>query len=348
MLAPQFSNLPGTVFMMLLEYTVIVLLSNYCQKCYTSNHQSVLSNASIDENDSPGVNTTPKDIGSHKNQVHQLMFERTYESYTPLLTNIMFCTRFLSLGYVLGISVVAEELLTKSDGIFFFTNWNTKLISLYFLLSTICSLIGLVEQQQPSCDRRGIRRSLKSLFLCTVHCLFEICGGTAILVTVVAFGLLDPSFTFWNVSCHFVTLVTLLVEMTLNTMFVRLNHIALNVTWAFIYISFVWIVVYTGRHHWPYYFLETSSSICYIQYSGLVIADLFFYFVWWSLSQVKCFVLKGFLEDSCTTAVENEGNSTGNRRGITNGSPYSPVPLNDRSAAGQERQGIRGPEPFIL
>jgi hypothetical protein len=240
---PQFSNLPGTIFMILVEYAFVFLLSNYCENRYPIHHQTVSINASIDESDDVGVKTVQNDSSSASCDKFIATFENTYKSHSTLLTSVLFCTRLLSLGYVLGISVVAEELITKTDGMFFFTNWNTKLISLYFLLTCICSVRGFIQQQtggimQPS---RGIRRtddrmsSLNLLYARTVRCLFEVCGGTAILVTVVAFGLLDPSFTFCNVSCHFVTLVTLLVEMMLNNMLVRINRIVLNITWAFVY-----------------------------------------------------------------------------------------------------------------
>jgi hypothetical protein len=344
---PQFSNLPGTIFMILVEYAFVFLLSNYCENCCSIHHQTVSSNASINESDDIGVKTVQNDLGSASSDKLWATFENTYESHSPLLTSVLFCTRLLSLGYVLGISVVAEELITKTDGMFFFTNWNTKLISLYFLLTCICSIRGYIQQQagiiQPS---RGVSgnddrmSSLNLLYARTVQCLFEVCGGTAILVTVVAFGLLDPSFTFWNVSCHFVTLVTLLVEMMLNNVFVRINHIVLNVTWACVYMAFVWIVVYTEHREWPYFFLQTSSSVCYFHYSGLVIADLFFYFIWWSLSQLKLRVLNIHKEGACGTVRRVEGSR--HRRS------YSPVPPSDGAADGPVGEGVRGGAPFNI
>lgn len=327
--------------MVLVEYAFVFLLSNYCKSCCSIYQRTVFSDASID------ATTNQNSVGSASSNKLRVNFENAFQSHSPLLTSVLFCTRLLSLGYILGISVIAEELLTKSDGMFYFTNWNTKLISLYFLLTCICSIVGFTQQQagifQPSRDTKSNDDRTSSLtVLCarTVHCLFEICGGTAILVTVVAFGLLDPSFTFWNTSCHFVTLVTLLVEMILNNMFVRIDDIVLNITWAFIYIAFVWVAVYIGHHDWPYFFLQTSSSACYFQYSGLVIADLFFYFVWWSLSQFKLIVLNFCKVDTSSAERWAEENSTGRS--------YSPVPLCNAAADGHVGEGVTGGAPFNI
>lgn len=347
MLSEQFSNLPGTIFMVLVEYAFVFLLSNYCKSCCSIYQRAVFNDASIYARDDTGVSTDQSSVESASSNKLRANFENTFQSHSPLLTSVLFCTRLLSLGYVLGISVIAEELLTKSDGMFYFTNWNTKLISLYFLLTCICSIVGFTQQQadmfQPSRDNKSNddrTSSLNELWARTVHCLFEICGGTAILVTVVAFGLLDPSFTFWNTSCHFVTLVTLLVEMMLNNMFVRINDIVLNITWAFIYIAFVWVVVCIGHHDWPYFFLQTSSSVCYLQYSGLVIADLFFYFVWWSLSQFKLSVLNFCKVDTSSTGRRAERNSAGRS--------YSPIPLCNAAADGPVGEGATGRAPFNI
>ena len=281
------SDLLQTVCVVVLEY-LLILIATVCQSHITRRCRS-----QIDENLRDCATT--------------VTFKCTYESYSPPLNFFLFITRLLSLGYILGISVIAEDFLTKSGGLLYFTNWNTRLISLYFFLASVCSIFGLIatlrlevparsNNTDFSDERVGISmrkhnvvpEQHESNFSAQVlRGLFEVCGGTSLLITVVAFGLLDPEFEFWNVSSHFVTLVTLLVELCLNAMFVRLDHYIFNITWALLYLIFVWIAVFLDLESWPYYFLDTSSPSRNYAYSGLLLANFIFYFFWYGLSEVK-------------------------------------------------------------
>jgi hypothetical protein len=57
---------------------------------------------------------------------------------------------------------------------------------------------------------------------------------------------------------HLVTLITLLVEMSLNKLAVRFDHFPFNIMWAYIYLIFIWLIVYMGIVDWPYFFLQTG------------------------------------------------------------------------------------------
>ena len=173
-------------------------------------------------------------------------YENTYESHSQFFQYILFLTRVLSLGYVLGISVIANDILMKDNrSWFYFTNWNTKFIALYFFVAVISSISGVLEphvhnqnqygQNNPNNNNnnnnsnRGIYqenkfdqifsnltdlpiiKNKKKILAKMIPIFFEVAGGSSILVTVIAFGILDPTFEFWNVSTHLVTVMTMIV-----------------------------------------------------------------------------------------------------------------------------------------
>lgn len=237
---------------------------------------------------------------------NRMKFEDTYRSYSPSFTYILFITRTFSLSFIFGISVIVHDII-DINSLYYFTNWNTILISFYFLFAMICSINGLIYDdpsnilvQQTARDETNlINQTSKiiwspeiSFFSRILLGLFSICGGSAILVTVIAFTILDPSFTFWNVSVHFVTLIALLVEMSLNKLIVRFDHYPFNITWAYLYLIFVWVLVFMGVGDWPYFFLQTDSTSSYSSYSGLVFVNLLFYSIWFGLSELKCYTIK--------------------------------------------------------
>lgn len=278
----------GLATLLLVEYTSILAIFRYyeylsCNCCQTQGSVHV-------------------PITSDTVQKYQflLRFENTYESFTVPLQYLLFVTRSLSLIYILGISVIANDISVVDDRSWvYFTNWNTKMIAFYFLLAFISSITGLLSPSatdetnntsSTNFRNNGYTKYL-SLYMRIFLVVFEVAGGTSILVTVVAFGILDPSFTFWNVSIHFVTLLTLLIELSLNKVFVRFDHYPFNISWAIIYLIFIWILVYFNLQSWPYFFLKVNSNICYVYYTGLFLADFLFYTIWYSFSELKFFIL---------------------------------------------------------
>jgi hypothetical protein len=112
--------------------------------------------------------------------------------------------------------------------------------------------------------------------------------GTACLVTVINFSALNPEFSFWNVSQHFITLMTLILELFLNNMYVRADHYPFNISWAFLYLIFIWPLVVMSRiSFWPYFFLKTDTYSCFFYYTGLVVADFLFYYLFYAISWLK-------------------------------------------------------------
>lgn len=112
--------------------------------------------------------------------------------------------------------------------------------------------------------------------------------GTALFITVINYSATDPTYAFWNVSHHFMTLLTLILELFLNNMYVRADHYPFNLSWAVLYLICIWPVVVMNKiPDWPYLFLATDTYFCCLYYIGLFTADFLFYYVFYALSKLK-------------------------------------------------------------
>ena len=302
---------------MVIEYFLVVLVFAYyrrfcCKRCVPRDGDEI-DTTLYDE--ATGILSNP----SQTSLKMKCQFEDTYESYLPNAKYLLFITRVLSLGFILGVSVIANYILVGRNQWFYFTLWNAELTSVYFLLAVTCSIIGFLYGSKPLSNLCVVKmtsassaRILWSAEVCRfahiVRILFEVCGGNALLVMAVAFILLNPEFKFWNVAVHFVVALSLVVEMFMNNMYVRFDHFPLNLAWPALFLIFIWPIVYTGIRDWPYYFLETDTSYCFLYYTGLLIVNLIFYYIWYGFSELKFFLRSNFvkysLSEYCYDVVE--------------------------------------------
>jgi hypothetical protein len=121
-----------------------------------------------------------------------------------------------------------------------------------------------------------------------IKSIFFIVIGTAVLVTVINYSVIDSSCSFWNLSQHFITLVTLILELFLNNMYIRADHYPFNMSWALLYLIFIWPLVAMNRiPSYPYPFLATDTSLCFFYYFSLFVVDALVYYTFYSLSYLK-------------------------------------------------------------
>ena len=208
-------------------------------------------------------------------------FESTYSSANKTLQLTLFITRVLSCLFfpAIGVGLNTELDSRKPFDLKFFTNWNVLLISLYFALATLSSILG-ARGDFIAQDRKRF-----SMFL---HVLFEVAGSTAMMVTVVDFTLLESDFNLMNTTCHFATSCALIVESLLNSFDVRWPHLVFVFCWFMAYLSVIWPLVYYGKvTEWPYDFLDTSSSSSFAWYSALLFAVVIFYGLWVYIAKAK-------------------------------------------------------------
>jgi hypothetical protein len=71
-------------------------------------------------------------------------------------------------------------------------------------------------------------------------------------------------------------------------MTVRWEHVLFNVTWALMYLIFIWPYIACGeRKSWPYFFLETDNASIFPWYVGLFVLVILFYYIFWLFNYVK-------------------------------------------------------------
>lgn len=306
-MALDFSYLGGLIPLIVFEYVFVLILcrcSRFCC-CEVCREDEVPYEAENDYGYTAEIDmgnpNTPMSRKTH------LRFEDTYESFHPAFKYILFFTRFLSFYYICGVAVVANYIIVGSQQWFLFSMWNTELLSIYFGCAVISSVYGIVYGEDHSIpstiiDVEGGSRERRTRVLWSsevimfgriVQILFEVCGGTAVYMTIINFTLQDPKFSFWNVTSHFITIMVLVLELFLNNMYVRADHFIFNISWGFLYLIFIWPLVVLGRiSNWPYRFLELDTKTCYLYYTLLVFADIVFYFVFYALSRGKYHVRK--------------------------------------------------------
>lgn len=237
-----------------------------------------------------------------------LPFQFTYQSLNPYGGRLLLLiTRLMSLGYIFGIPGLWNFINHDFNNLFYFTHWNILMISTYYACAISSSVIGFLYNQKlrsgsgvadnswmavespistPEDDVFWSAHVKRLGFV--IQILFEVAGGSALFVTVVAFSFLNPNFEFWNVSDHFVTSMTFLVEMAQNTMIIRWHHVLLNMFWAMLYLFYIWPAVGSGAvTDWPYSFLNTANAGCFGWYFMLFFGNAVFYTLWYSLSRVK-------------------------------------------------------------
>lgn len=276
-------------------------------------------------------------------------FECTYDSpyLRPQWRYALVVWRFIGFNYMFGVSFMWNYVNNPESAIFF-TLWNVDILSLYFLLSFICSVIGLRHHSrysqyghQPSWDAISSVHGMESspvhhpdplspaAFVASdpsaslywseplqrlgyvVQMLFEVAGASAFFVTVVAFTTLDSEFALWNVSIHFVTSILMLGEALLNNMAVRWEHVALQVSWPVLYLIYCWPMTKEGvLNHWPYFFLNTDTVTIFIWYALLLGADMLFFGIFWLLNWWKRRYLTRLILRCTQTNNANTTNNT--------------------------------------
>ena len=189
--------------------------------------------------------------------------ESTYKSCldkgrNQLCTLILLLFRLGFLGFFLGITCIDDYLLEKGRNWFYFTTWNVDLISLYYLLAVLFSIIGIYSDNYKQSkiilikDDHGNWTENFQIIGFFFQILFQVAAATAFFVTTINFILLSPEFYFWNVAQHFVTSISFLVELLLNSIIVRWEILVFHLQWVVLYLIYIWPMVVTGYNYYKY------------------------------------------------------------------------------------------------
>ena len=189
----------------------------------------------------------------------------------------------------------------------YFTYWNVGMAFFYYLIATICSILGYFRQ--PT-DVGNWPDSI--VYFGKVHRIFfSVVGSTAFFITVVNFTLLSATDSFANISDHLITSLTFLIEMMLSTTTVPVYNLFYMITWAIVWISFV-LIIYPGTgalNEWPYFFLDSYTSAVYFWYPILILLMVVFYFIWYGLSNFKVKYIIKPNQDNTTSTSNTEPNN---------------------------------------
>jgi hypothetical protein len=173
----------------------------------------------------------------------------------------------------------------------YFATWNAVLMSLYFFTAMRCSIAGLFYTTKPDPDQ--------SLFPIRVfQMVAEIVGASALFISVADFIFVDDSFSLSNASVNFGTLLAMVIELALSSIYVRFIDVWVNALWGAIYLIFTWIFVSNDIESWPYSILDMSDIDSIGWYSLILVANMAAFTIWYWLSELK-FVAK------CRLGVED-------------------------------------------
>ena len=258
-------------------------------------------------------------------------FSRTYRC--AILSHypgqfIVLATRVGCFSFFFGVAFIWDIVQYDVSSAKYFTHWNIFLIVLYYGMACMASIYGLLYDRQHN-SRSSVQVERKDervvnleeddelwsihmeYFGYSMQIIFEVAGGTALFVTVVVFTILNPSAEFWNFTDHLFTTISFLVELSLNDLVVRWEHVIFNVLWAMLYLIYIWPAVAEGSvHYWPYGFLQVQGASSFGAYTALVVANIGFYALWCALSWLKfrCIAAAGVNdgETSPENAVEED------------------------------------------
>jgi hypothetical protein len=219
--------------------------------------------------------------------------------------------RVINLLYFFGVSFLWGYIYFHGNNSYFFTIWNIDIICLYYFLMVIATSIGIYYDDDLQEHKRLFAKGDVVFwsdriitFGYILQIMYAFVGATALFITVVAFSTLEHRFVIWNVSFHFVTSVSFVFDAMLNNLRVRWEHLAMNISWIFLYLIFIWSMVGSGTlQTWPYFFLNTDTVGVFVWYPLLFVMNIVFYGLWMGINNVKRVVAKHKVDSH----LKNEG-----------------------------------------
>lgn len=175
----------------------------------------------------------------------------------------------------------------------FFTQWNVCLITFFFLLASVASLLHVLKLDTS----KYLSEKTLSILNFSLSLLFEIVGASAIFVTCVDLSFLSADPSLLNMVLHVSTSCSQLVELSLNNISVDAHHFLFALGWPQLYLIFITIIVTTGIRGWPYDFLRTDTPNCFIWYHLMLLLFVIFYAVWCALFKAKVAIARAIHVD---------------------------------------------------
>jgi hypothetical protein len=276
--------LPYVIVEVVVVYTIVLGVFYWLarRKTYTTFQKTDIESPTKDDNND--------EVGLQREIVQVKHFEDAYQvvwapkSFTASL--LLCVARFAVFCFFLGYVLIWAPATNGASSYRFFTYWNILTIDIYYLAAFISSVIGLTVDMENISDVRW--RDFLLHFRDFVEIMFEVMGATAIFITVVNFILLNPSFEdFLNVATHFLNTIAMFIEMSVNSLYVRVDHYPYSCTWSLAFLIVTWAIRAAGTFDWPYNFLKADTPSCFAWYFALFVMDFLFYCLWYGVSGLK-------------------------------------------------------------
>jgi hypothetical protein len=209
----------------------------------------------------------------------------------------LFILRLFGLGYYFIYGVIITG--SAEHNIFrYFDGWNLILCVLYFGFSSYSSYLLIHHSaQHPATaldaddENASVAASITTINndwsyssrLCAVcaHMLYEIVGSNTIMLLFGELLNINTGLSSNMKSITQITIAFLIIESLLNNIKIRFDQYPATAAWLMCYFLVIWPAVFTGSlSSWPYSLLQTSSTLCFGNYTILFITS-FFSFVFW-------------------------------------------------------------------
>jgi hypothetical protein len=121
-----------------------------------------------------------------------------------------------------------------------------------------------------------------------IQILYEVAASCALLTVIVVYASGIGTLEWVDVSQHILVFAIFAVELCLNMIEVRFEHILLNEAWILLYLTVIWGLVGSETlPHWPYQFIETNSRMSLGIYAVGFFGSCLIYTVWLAMNLAK-------------------------------------------------------------
>ena len=167
----------------------------------------------------------------------------------------------------------------------YYTNWNIYLLGFYYTFSSTSTILLMKKEKYSLSEKETVYAEYVAA---VASVLYTVAGSAAIMITGLNFLLLNPEPTFWNLTLHLSTTLSLLIDMSLNDMAVNRQDVLFSIIWPYCYLVFIWpIVKESVRGEWPYFFVETQNASSFFWYLFLYVMSFLFFVAFYFLHRGK-------------------------------------------------------------
>ena len=222
--------------------------------------------------------------------------ERTFKSLNYCADYFLCFTRFVSFMYMLIIPVVYGSLIAANGYTIWysFRLWLCALVTFYFFLVTINSVIGLSLSPKNRCCLASSKASGYQYYAAFLQFFFTVAGATSLFVLVIMFWFYDDTLGLLNISFSLAPAFCMIWEMFLSKFYVRFNYFWCNLLFLFTYIIVIWLCAYFNKlAFFPYRALSLQTVTSIRNYFVIFGLNYVLYAVWYWMSELKVLIHNG-------------------------------------------------------